>query len=361
MNIKDFDHLQDDKRIRIKEENVNGHTFFIISYMIGDNDLWNKPLAAECRGITFAADGNCVCRPFHKFFNVNENQSTQLDDIRDRSFEILEKRDGSMITPVLVGDDIVWKSKKSFYSDLAIEAGKNVPSEIEEFSRRMIYAGWTPIFEYTSPNSRIVIDYGQQPEYVLLSMRDIESGVYLTYPAMEYLAFKYEIPLISRYSVTIDDCINEIDTLTDFEGWVLRDRNGFHCKLKTAWYLRNHRAKTELRERDVADMVVNETIDDIKSSLALDGYDLSPIEHIEREVNRDFSYMQQYVDHVVKNIKDKTDYKSIALEYGNDAYFNLIMSEVRGKEPDYKKYWKNDFRDTYGLNTVYSNFGGKNE
>ena len=98
MNIKELDHLRDDKRIRFTEENVNGHMFFIVSYMIGDNDLWNKPLAAECRGVTFSADGKCVCRPFHKFFNVNENHSTQLDNIKNLNMA-LRTRLGEILRP----------------------------------------------------------------------------------------------------------------------------------------------------------------------------------------------------------------------------------------------------------------------
>lgn len=355
MKLSDLNHLMNDRRIRFNQEQVNGETVTIVCYMIGDRDLWEKPLACECRGIVFNSTGDCIARPFHKFFNIGENEQTQLHHIQDREFEILEKRDGSLLIPVMVGSAIAWKTKKSFYSEVAVEAVKNVPYEVERLSHVAIANGYTPIFEYTSPFNRIVLDYGNEPQFVLLAMRNIKTGEYLDYDNMETYAKAFKVGLITNYNTTLQGCLNQASILENFEGWCLRDPvTGFYCKLKCGWYLRNHRAQTELRERDVADMVIDETIDDIKSALALDGFDITPIEEIERKVSNELAETAYSVFNIVNSIEDKTNFKQIAQDCKDHKLFGLIMSVVRGKEPDYKKFWIQTFRDNYSLKCVYN-------
>lgn len=358
MNLKDLNHLRQDKRIRFSEEVVNGETLTIVSYMVADPTLWKLPLAEECRGIVFNSSGKCISRPFHKFFNTGENEDNQVYHLKGKQFEILEKRDGSMLTPVLVNGEIFWKTKKSFYSDVAVEAAKNVPENVNRFARYCINVGLTLIFEYTSQLNKVVINYSDTPEFVLLAVRDNSHGGYWPYEDMCEVAAICNIKVIQKFDKTLEQCLSEVDTLINFEGWCLRDTStGFYCKLKTAWYLRNHRAQTELRERDVADMIIDETIDDIKSALALDGFDITPIEEIEKRVADQITELSSSVIEIVKSIADKTNFKQIAADYKDHKLFGLIMSEVRGKTPNYKKYWANNMRDRYSLKAVYnSNF-----
>jgi hypothetical protein len=60
-------------------------------------------LMRECRGICFDQEtGKVISRPFQKFFNINEKEETQQDKL-DLSLEhhILEKMDGTMICATL--------------------------------------------------------------------------------------------------------------------------------------------------------------------------------------------------------------------------------------------------------------------
>ena len=355
MNIKELDHLRTDKRIRFAEETVGGETVTIVSYMIGDADLWAIPGAVECRGSVFDSNGECISRAFQKFFNVGENEANQVYRLQGRQFEVLEKRDGSMLTPVLINGVVYWKTKKSFYSEVAVEASKNMVYAVNKLAKVCLELGVTPIFEYTSPFNKIVLDYGDTPDFVLLALRDIKTGEYCSHSKMNSIAAIAGVKVIDKFDKTLDNCLAEVDTLTDFEGWCLRDvSTGFYCKLKTAWYLRNHRAQTQLRERDVADMVIDETIDDIKSALALDNFDLTDILRIESQVVADLSVTRSTVEDIVANLPDKNDFKEIAGRYREHSMFGLIMTAVRGKEPDYKKYWNNYLRTKYSLKCVYN-------
>lgn len=353
MKLQDLQHLRNDKRIRFAEEVVGGETLTIVSYMVSDPSLWKLELATECRGVTFNAAGDCVARTFHKFFNIGENEDTQVHLLQGKEFEVLEKRDGSMVTPIMVGGEIFWKTKKSFYSDVAVEAAKNVPENVKLLAMEYIKLGFTPIFEYTSPFNRVVLDYGNAPEFVLIAVRHNATGDYISHKMMDGLSFGVKV--IEKFDKTLEQCLSEVDTLTNFEGWCLRDvKTGFYCKLKTAYYLRLHRINTELRERDVADMVIDETIDDIKSALALDNIDITDILKIEQQVVSEISALRQTVDEIVAGIEDKTNFKEIAMKLKTHPMFGLIMATVRGTEPDFKKFWVNNYRENYSLRCVYN-------
>lgn len=106
MNLKDFDHLLNDKRIQFKIEKPDGCTeVVIISYMIADNELWKIPNSFETRGIAFDKNtGECLARPFEKFFNLNETEFTQYDHLKNTcfQFDIFEKLDGCLDEHTLI-------------------------------------------------------------------------------------------------------------------------------------------------------------------------------------------------------------------------------------------------------------------
>lgn len=199
------------------------------------------------------------------------------------------------------------------------------------------------------------------------TLKDLDETVTKYYTRKPMEEFKYledefdppsrvfDVTVIEKFDKTLEQCLSEVETLTNFEGWCLRDvSTGFYCKLKTDWYRRNHRAQTELRERDVADMVIDETIDDIKSALALDNFDLTDILRIEQQVVSEVIGLRGTVDDIIAGIEDKTNFKEIAIKFKTHPMFGLIMTAVRGGEADFKKFWINNYRDGYSLRCVYN-------
>lgn len=136
--------------------------FDVVNYMVSmptsfemedENDYYGA-LRRECRGIIFDKEGNLISRPYHKFFNLNERDETQLHMI-DFSAEhiVLEKADGSMIRPLVINGELVWASKMgiTFVSEL-VDAfiAKNKHIAYEEFARYCVDNSWTPLFEFCS-------------------------------------------------------------------------------------------------------------------------------------------------------------------------------------------------------------------
>lgn len=363
IRLSDLDHFRNDPMIRFKEEIVEGKSYTIVAYMIGNKELWDTFLADETRGITFETDtGKCVSRPFNKFFNVGERSDTDQASVARDFVQCFEKRDGSMLTPIITKNgNIIFKTKKSFYSDVANSANLSVPEEVKRVSHICLaYYNSTPIWEYTHPDHKIVIDYPPSIRWTLLAVRDNDCGEYFPYETVRALAESRGCTYIPRLEMTWDEIQRSIENDKGIEGYVLLLKDGRRVKYKTAWYLQMHRTMTELRERDVAEAVVNETVDDLKSLVASQGKDIAQIEAIEDKVAHELQWLRSEVNTVAQSFIGES-FKDAALALKGTQLFSLVMSELRGKEPNYIDFWKRNFLKTYSLRVVYNPSFSKDE
>jgi T4 RnlA family RNA ligase len=320
-------------------------------------------MAKECRGIVWDASGKCVCLPFEKFFNLGENSETQEQDMLWNDFySVAEKRDGSMITSVVVKGEVFLKTKKSFYSDVAYNATQAMDEHMIEFCLLCDTMGMTPIFEFTSQSNEIVIDYGDVPKFTLLAIRNIKTGEYSPRSSMEYFGELFHLPVVRKFGMMpLSTLKSQMETKTDFEGYVISFANNIRVKMKTAWYMRLHHAKTDLRVRDVAEMCVDETIDDVKSACSGAGLSLDPIEEIERQVAFEFVQIIEQTEELYGWIRMQESRKEAAIKFRGNMCFGLAMKMVDCSEPDFKKFWKTNYLKAYSLRNVYGNFNGVTE
>jgi RNA ligase len=227
-----------------------------------------------------------MMRRLHKFFNVNERDETQqhLVDL-SQPHVILEKLDGSMITPVVVNDDIRWGTKMGI-TDVSMGAELFVAKHpnYAEFADLHIDRGQTPIFEWCSRKQRIVVDYPQD-RLVLIAIRDNTTGEYKSYEQMRTYAESYGIDLVKAYPGTSDSMaqlITETRAMEDAEGWIIRFDDGHMVKIKGEWYVRIHKTKDNLtHEKNLIDLLVSEKMDDAKAFMLAD--DRERVEQFERD------------------------------------------------------------------------------
>lgn len=329
---------QTHSEIKVKEESVDGELFYIVSYMIGNRELWKNPLSRECRGITFSSNGDIVCRPFQKFFRLNELDETDETLFKNKPFLLFDKIDGSMVTPVKINNKIVFKTKKSFYSDVALSAQQAMTKELNDFCHYCLtILNATPIFEYTSPDYRIVIDYGKQNKFTLLALRHLQTGQYLDHTPYKSDAFDTVQPLYNFSDLTqIQDHLKSVEGI---EGYVLDFGEGQKIKIKSAWYDSLHHSLTELHEKSIVESILNEQIDDVKVILLQQGIDITPIEQLELTISQEIGDMQHKVETLCKQDKELT-VKDFALKYAGHPLFHLLMAAFRGKDPNIIRFWK---------------------
>lgn len=132
------------------------------------NDEWDD-ITMLARGLVTDSDGNVISRPFRKFFNWGQDRAPG-PEITQKPFWAFDKVDGSLI---IVGTDAngeaVVSTKGSFTTWHSEEA-------------RKLLQGWTPvpgstgIFEFVHPDNRIVVNYGDMKDLVLLGAVWNETG-----------------------------------------------------------------------------------------------------------------------------------------------------------------------------------------
>lgn len=272
----------------------------------------------ECRGLVFGLDGKLINRRYHKFFNVNERDETAIHAIDwSRPHVILEKLDGSMVSPCFVHGHLRWMTKMGI-TDTSMEAEAFVASrpDYAELAAHYLENGFTPIFEWCSNKNRIVLDYPED-RLVLTAMREIVSGNYLLQDALEAIGRRYGIEVVKAYDVSrskngqyIVDLVRKAE---DFEGVVVRFDDGHMVKVKSDWYVRIHKIKSLLgQERDVVELILKNELDDMLPVLPRE--DVERVEKFQSVLMEKIVSHAKYADSLMHRLRDRMDRKTFALE-----------------------------------------------
>ena len=291
-------------------------------------DVVGAMIRRECRGLVFDMDGKLINRRYHKFFNVNERDETAIHKIDwSRPHVILEKLDGSMVSPCYVNGHLRWMTKMGI-TDTSMEAEAFVASrpDYAELAAYYLDNGFTPIFEWCSNKNRIVLDYPED-RLVLTAMRENASGNYLLQDALEAIGRRYGIPVVMTYvftSMSLQDVVESIRQMGDIEGVVVRFDDGHMVKIKSDWYVRIHKVKSLLgQERDVVALILNNELDDMLPVLPRE--DVERVEKFQNILMNALFYEACSLEAQVKLYTNKCDRKTFALEHAPE-----INSVVRG-------------------------------
>jgi len=220
----------------------------------------------EARGIAFLkSTGKIISRPFHKFFNLGERDETDIDVMNYIGAQVAEKLDGSMIHALDLPQGPRLATRAGI-TDVSLKAERFIAANAvyQDFIHDMVKFGFTPIFEFVSPDNKIVINY-QKPRLVLLAIRNRFIGEYATH--LEKNLQGYEgIPLPKVWDGT---SIEEIRAWEGQEGVVVTLVNGHRVKIKADAYVRLHRYIDIMKsDRHFVIARLSENWDDIYSNAA---------------------------------------------------------------------------------------------
>jgi RNA ligase len=210
-------------------------------------DAWT-PETLAARGLILNAVGSVFARPLKKFFNLSQHlpDSSLYPRLPIGSpFEAFEKLDGSLTISYPLHGQCHMATRGSFDSPQARAAtawwqehGCPIPD------------GQTWLFEWIAPENRIVVDYGQRWELVLLAVIDIETGKDLPLPDWGGACAR-------RYDAdSIEDLLAMAPTGSNFEGYVIRfPSTGQRVKVKLPEYLRLHKLLTGCTSRSIWELL----------------------------------------------------------------------------------------------------------
>ncbi len=201
--------------------------------------VWNE-ITLICRGLILDADYNVIARPFPKFFNLGELEELEVPEL---DFEVYEKMDGSLGILYWAKGMPYIATRGSFTSVQSQKANALLYGKYKDCISNLD-PGNTYLFEIIYPENRIVLDYGDKEELVLLAIVETHTG-------KEFAVKDLGFPVVKRYDGIRDiAAIREMNDDTK-EGFVIRFANNFRLKVKFKEYLRLHRIITQISSVDI--------------------------------------------------------------------------------------------------------------
>lgn len=295
------------------------------------NDLELGWVRRNLRGITFnKKTKELLSLPFHKFFNVNQNEESQYTKLKNKSATVFEKLDGTMIHCFLLNDDIVASTCRSFENVQSKNAIEFINNNLilKDMILDSIFDGFTPIFEWVAPDNQIVVHY-KESRLVYLMSRNKTSGLYV-------FEEKY-IDKANKYPILFSNIMEHVDK-EGVEGYVCHLDDSNIVKVKTPWYLQRHRSVDLLTKPKykIYKVVLDGCIDDVIS--------LAPENH-----KRLFSDIKHEVELDFLNYKSK-------LERENE----YILSMFNIADPDLRKNYVAEAKKSEDFSGLMQLFSGKN-
>ena len=313
--------------------------------------LWND-YSLACRGLVIDAEGNVIARPFPKFKNFEEHDPSEID--LSEPYEIFEKMDGSLGILFYYDKAMSWllATRGSFESEQAVE-GMNILRS-KELNWNALNKDCTYLFEIIFPTNRIVVNYGNLSDMVLLTKIENKTGYEFSY---EDVVRKYHdmFTIVKRYHLPKVMNLGElrVHEVENKEGFVLKFANGFRVKVKFLDYCRLHSIITNVSNVSVWEMlkegkdltaIIEDVPDEFYNYVKKVIFDLKS-EYIAIELDALHEFIRIYV---YENKKDKKEFALEALKcknsgilfclYSNKDYSQAIWKQIRPK-------WSKPFKD----------------
>lgn len=301
--------------------------------------FWNSTTLA-CRGLILDGASNVVARPFPKFFNLDELSPA---DIPVAPFEVYEKMDGSLGILYWLNNVPQIATRGSFTSEQARRATRLLHDRYAHTFNNLDRSK-TYLFEIIYPENRIVVNYGEREDLVLLAVIDTATGRDESLDGTETLGF----PVVRRY-----DGITDYRTLVSYaddnaEGFVIKFENGLRVKIKLAEYVRLHRILTGVSNLAIWEyMAAGRSLDDILEAVPDEFY--AWVKQTKAQLEERYNQIEAECR---TNFKDLGDRKTNALYYQTQRYPNILFNMLDNKpydhiiwkhiRPAYQKAFKTD-------------------
>jgi RNA ligase len=259
--VSELEKAIEDGWVRVQTNEDNTLSIYNYTELSQYKRMWND-VTLNCRGLILDNYMHVVARPWKKFFNFGERP---LLFSTDTPVEVTDKKDGSLgilYRHPMTGDYRI-ATRGSFLSDQAIHATKVWDNKYSHIAQP--WDGVTFLFEIVYPDNRIVLDYGELDDLILLGAVHNQYGWYYgPNEAAGMLNWTGPVTEVFEYRTT-NDCFKV--HRSNAEGLVIRAGSEM-VKLKQEDYVALHKLVTGLNERAVWERLkAGETRDSICASL----------------------------------------------------------------------------------------------
>lgn len=236
----------------IKKQTNEDERLVVLSYTnkVQYDRAWDE-VTRTCRGLILdRQDYSVLARPFPKFFNYGE--MVQFNhDIPDSQPSVYEKADGSLGILYYYDGRYRIATRGSFSSEQAERANQWIANQdIQENIAEHDNFRYTYLFEIIYPENRVVVDYGDTEELVLLGRVNKFTGEVQMPDQFEFATGFAEVGRLRQWEQKGIEAMQEHDE-KHREGFVLHWPDNTMAKIKLETYKRWHRVFTELNKREV--------------------------------------------------------------------------------------------------------------
>lgn len=329
------------------------YDIWILNYSpkVQSKKIWDD-YTLSCRGMVIDVNGNILARPFSKFKNFEEHDPSEID--MSKKYEIFEKMDGSLIILFFYEEIMQWiiASRGSFISEQVIKARQMIDANTYySLNRKCTY-----LFEIIYKENRIVVDYGDRNELVLLGVIITENGEEIPYKTLKMLYSNY-FDVVKKYDIENIKDLNELKALEEEnrEGFVVRFSDGFRVKVKFSEYIRLHGILTNVSNITVWEHLMNNyNFDSLLDQVPDEFYDwlkktVKSLEHEYNEIER--LALKEFIRiYHINNITSRKEFAMEALKtehwgvlfkiFDKRPYDEIIWRKIR---PSYSKPFKDGY------------------
>lgn len=252
INLNEIDRTQ----FMVHEHLVNGEVLSLVQPChIGCH--WNQD-NKHFRSSVWNFDGELVSAGFPKFTNWGENPDNFPVPKSLSGATVMEKLDGSLLIVSKYKGEFILRTRGTVGA-AALSNGYELEIFKQDypnvFSYQPDFETWpfSLLFEWVSPVQRIVLNYGDEPDWYLVGgiyHDGVQNRPYNLFQQdwLDALAKGFGCKRPKTYTFnTVTDLMNVVDSWKGQEGVCVYANDGQSIyKIKSAWYLMLHHMKSEL-------------------------------------------------------------------------------------------------------------------
>lgn len=332
--LQELQDAVDDGYVRIQRHPTKPFNIACYTEKAQFESKWNA-VTENCRGLIYDDEANIVARPWRKFHNLG--QVNLPTDFFDGKVEITDKVDGSLGIMYWDGQNFSLATKGSFASEQAIHGTKVLR---ERYLKDMLVPGYdwlynyTILFEIVYKSNRIVLDYGDMDDLVLLGMVETHLGYYYG-PTEAAGTINWKGPVAETFKYeNVSDMLGHMDR-PNAEGYVIR-RGNFLVKAKQPDYVELHRVVTNLSERKVWEAMAAGRFNELVEIVPDEWHEW--LHDVHRRITKEFNDLRQDVVMEFGAIRwalpEDATRKQFAMAAKRSKYANFLFLLLDGRNID---------------------------
>lgn len=302
------------------------------------------------RSSIWSKEGELISAGFFKFPNLGENPEVFPMPKSMKGLKVVTKMDGSLVICDWLFDCMFNMRTRGTYTYKTLDNAGDFEYCRNKYPKIVTFLKENPhvslLFEITTPNLKIVLDYGKEPDFTLIGAINKENYFLFTQKQLDDISEIIKVKRPKYYSFnSLEEIFKFCEENKNIEGFCLYfngDQSIVKCK--TLHYLSLHRMKSEMDsfERVIDFWFANDMPDyNTAYKIICDTLDYEIAEQIKGQISKicdGWKEVQKILDFMRKFVHDRqhVNQKEFALEtlqkWGNTNRSGFVFSMRSGKE-----------------------------